>query len=372
MSGGGVAGFQLPLYVKGKEEAVGRLVALSPDLTEKMLVAYLGTVAPERQTEDAGWLDGADPRLAHETRCHVVREVVRAKLKEIVRKKAGGGGYVLYSPNKGKRKPAKAVGSFPTKLGAKRAELSRFPPKDPQKLARLRKEVDRLGKDPKKAAEKERDARKEKGTAEPDKEKAKAEALTLIARLVREAVYTEDSEPSRWDEELPRLSKQAISGDPRLQGIQKNIEKRATETLQAAFAALSKSVDRKKVKLKAGQVSRSADGSPVLTFSATMGNVAVEPIAISLENGRPRVELSPQAKAALTKADPADSRLFRADLVQAQERALDGMDQAASAVASRDRYLDKVESDVDRYVSTLNPLQLSMLKNLLTRKYRKS
>ena len=45
-----------------------------------------------------------------------------ARISEIVRKKAGGGGYNLYSPNKGKKKNPKPVGEFPTRIAAKRAE----------------------------------------------------------------------------------------------------------------------------------------------------------------------------------------------------------------------------------------------------------
>lgn len=94
----------------------------------------------------------------------LVRMLVRRKIAEVVRKKAGGGGYVLYSPNKGKKKNPKPVATFPTKLAAKRAELARFPPKDPKKLTRLRKEVEKLMKDPKKRAEAEHRAQKAKGT----------------------------------------------------------------------------------------------------------------------------------------------------------------------------------------------------------------
>lgn len=83
--------------------------------------------------------------------------VVRNTVKEIVRKKAGGGGYQLYAPNKGKKKSPKPVGEFPTRLAAKNAELARFPPKDPEQLKRMRARLEKIKKDPKKRAKIERD-----------------------------------------------------------------------------------------------------------------------------------------------------------------------------------------------------------------------
>ena len=44
---------------------------------------------------------------------------------------------MLYAPNKGKKHASRPAGAFPTKLAAKRADLARFPPKDPKKLEEL-------------------------------------------------------------------------------------------------------------------------------------------------------------------------------------------------------------------------------------------
>ena len=81
---------------------------------------------------------------------------IRKAVQEIVRKKKGGGGYNLYSPNKGKKNPPKLVGEFPTHLAAKRAELARFPPKDAEQLKRARARLAKLSKDPKKRARAEK------------------------------------------------------------------------------------------------------------------------------------------------------------------------------------------------------------------------
>jgi hypothetical protein len=323
--------------------------------------------------------------------------MVRNKMKEVVRKKAGGGGYVLYSPNQGKKKPSKAVGNFPTKVGAKKAELSRFPPKDPGKLKRLRKEVDRLLKDPKKRAEKEKSAAKEKGTdagkkkapapkkesvavtVSPDAKEIAAdgpEGLALlqaaIGLLVNESLFHEEKTGSNWDEYITRLSKQALTSDKKFQGLQKNIDKKTEKVLKDALGAIQKAVGKKvKIKEMGGIKSATGGGKTYLPFSATVGQSAVEPIALYIEHGVPKIELSDQAKVALTKCDPAESKLFRADLIQVQERILDRMDELEKAVMNRDRYLEKQEDGVDEMVADLTPLQISLLKQVLVKKYRK-
>jgi hypothetical protein len=119
---------------------------------------------PKGSKKIKGLPKGDEPLTKEDVAEALVRALVRKKISEVVRKKAGGGGFVLYAPNKGKKKNPKPVASFPTKLAAKRAELARFPPKDPKKLLRLRKEVEKLMKDPKKRAEAELRAQKQKGT----------------------------------------------------------------------------------------------------------------------------------------------------------------------------------------------------------------
>lgn len=389
---GAVGGFQVPLGIKKRKSKVDEAISLNPDINEGLVLSYLNGMS-EQVAEGVGrWLDEGDyVSFANAVLENAFRQMVRSRVREVVRKKAGGGGYVLYSPNQGKKKQAKPVGNFPTKLGAKKAELARFPPKDPGKLKRLRKEIDRLLKDPKKRAEKERAASKEKGTDTPHEKKphtkAKKEGVDhraatlaedrkMLAYLVRsyvnESLFREERTGSDWDEYIGRLSKQALTGDKRFQGLQKGIEKKTEKVLKDALSAIAKSVDRKKVKIKdLGVRAHAEQGKTYLAFSATVGQAKVEPIAIYIEGGVPKIELSDQAKAALTEADPNDSRLFRADLVAVQERVLDRMDELEKAVIARDRYLEKLEDNVDGFVAGLSPLEVSLLKQVLVKKYRK-
>lgn len=439
----------------------------------------------------AGSVVGAPvPPMSDEDRMKAVRELVKNKVKEVVRKKAGGGGYALYAPNKGKKGKAKPVGTFPTKLGAKRAELARFPPKDSQKLQRLRKEVDKLGKDPKKSAEKEKkahakkDAKNESSGVLPDgsgfltatvgeagtpfaptssvstsavpgskihrdlngflgglkslpkdgpqrgkyitshmgdagfmgalqkhpqgpqlhkqlmgflNSKSNAgpaggkvtaigasESVSrrmdfmerriiskVISRSLTESLFREEKTESEWDDYISKLSKNALAGDGKFQNLQRNISKKTDAILASAFDSIKKAVG-KDVKLKNfGTKHDASSGKTYIAFSASFEDVSAEPICIYIEGGVPKIELSNAAKIALTKADPDKAKLFRAELVTVQERVLDNMDDLSRAIQARDKYLQKMENEVDGYVAGLSPLQISLLKQLLVKKYRK-
>lgn len=487
---GGVAGFQVPMGIRQRKDKVDELLKQNPDIGEGAALAYLGQLGEEDVEQVGNMLDMGDHAgVADKMRMHAVRELVRSKVREVVRKKPGGGGFVLYAPNKGKKGKSKASGSFPTKAGAKRAELARFPPKDPKKLQRMRKHIQKLTKKPnaddrsKKAPPKpkkesvvmeaplqpqlgamspsptsgqtRRDARSflgglktlQKGSpqynqyvnnhaklldpSQPDnpfrqdvqkldQQLAKAGKPTItsmltgalnsksnagfqpgqtktsalgtdkkigearkdllhrailtkvIVRHLTEALFREENTESEWDEYIGRLSKQALAGDGKFQKLQKNISKQTDGILQDSLAAIKKAVG-KKVGLKSYGVKHDPQsGQSYLAFGAEFEDgVSVEPIAIAVEGGLPKIHLSPNAKAALTKVDPDTAKMFRAELVTVQEAVLDEMDDLSKATATRDAYLQKLENNVDSYVSNLGPLEVSILKNLLTKKYRK-
>lgn len=369
MGAGAVAGFQIPMGIKKRKEHLDRMIDQNPDINHGHVLMFVNGMDDGRAEEFGAKLDGGDyGGAADEVRHHVVRELVRKKVREVVRKKAGGGGFMLYSPNKGKKKNPKPVGHFPTKLAAKRAELARFPPKEPGKLSRLRKEVDRLMKNPKKRAEKEKAASKVKGGKKEGVELLRP----LISVLVMESLFREERTGSEWDDYISRLSSKALTGDKKFQRFQQNIEKKTQSVLDDSFNSIRKAV-AKNVKLKSYGVKKSEErGKTYLAFGAHMGDTAVEPIYIYVENGVPKIEISDQAKIALTKADPDDAKLFRAELVTVQERVLDKMDDLLGAIGARDKYLEKLEDEVDGFIAGLTPLQVSLMKQLLVKKYRKS
>ena len=481
---GGVAGFQVPMGIRQRKEKVDEVLAQHPDIGEGVALAFLGQLKDEEAEQIGNMLDVGDTTgVADRMRMHAVRELVRTKVREVVRKKPGGGGYVLYAPNKGKKKKGKVSGNFPTRAGAKRAELARFPPKDPEKLQRLRKAIKRMAKKPggddkpkpKKESVNEAPNPTGLGTLQPaptsgqtrkdvrsffaglktlqkgspqynsyvtshaklldpsgadnpfrqdvqkmDQTLAKSGKPTItsmltgaqnsrsnagfkpgqtktnvqgaddkkigearkdvlhrailtkvITRHLTEALFREENTESEWDEYIGRLSKQALAGDGKFQKLQKNISKQTDGILGDAFSAIKKAVGKNASLKSFGIKHDQSSGQSYLAFGAEFEGASVEPIAIAVEGGLPKIHLSPNAKASLTKVDPEIAKMFRAELVTVQEAVLDEMDELSKATQSRDKYLEKLESNVDAYVSNLGPLEVSILKNLLTKKYRK-
>lgn len=495
---GAIAGYQLPLGLQKRREKLEALLkkrGIMPEAAgfvfekaDPTLVEQFGQRLDESREAEAMECYGAMAREA------MVRELIKKRVREVVRKKPGGGGYVLYRPNQGKKKPAKAVGEFPTKLGAKKAELARFAPKDPRKLARLRKQVDRMLKDPKKRADAEARAKRVKNPgaskghkahratdkapekkeealaylraqlqevverellgeavgwvkyqldwadesdeasndpvadakkvcdtlrqkfkavarvvksvgpngypvldiAVPEAQKAAFERWMIdeysagnmdqsdvdahrvkedlkreLAGMLREALFHEERDESAWDDVVAKMPQKVASADKKLQSLQKSISKKAEGVLQDAYNQVAKAC-KKSAKMKSFGVKRDTQrGKTYIAFSASFDNVAVEPMYIYVEGGVPKIEISDQAKVALTKVEPKSAKAFRAELVLVQERVLDRMDDLQRAVVARDRYLERVQDGVDDYVAGLSPLELSLLKQLLVKKYRK-
>lgn len=285
----------------------------------------------------------------------LVRQVVANRLKEVVRKKPGGG-YVLYSPAKGKKK-GKPAGTYPTAAAAKKAQFNKFPPKDPEAKKRAKDAIAKAEKKKKPAAK---------------KESLEIMALRVaIRKMMVESLFREEKAGSEWDDYVSRLPKQVFSNDRKLANLQKGIEKKVEGALEDALAHIAKAVG-KKVKIKNHGIKKNESGKTYISFGATVDEVSVDPIYVYIQSGVPKLEVSDNARASLTKIEPQTSKLFRADLVQVQERVLDHMDELARAIEARDKYLMKIEAEVDKYVADLSGLELTLLKRLLTQKYRKN
>ena len=383
---GGISGFQLPIGAKSRKDEIEECIQKSGDLHEGHVIAFLTN--ENRLDEFYASLDLG----LHETAADIVREevtrlAIRQKISEVVRKKAGGGGFVLYAPNQGKKHASKPVSTFPTKLAAKRAQLARFPPKDPKKLGRLRKEITRLMKDPKKRAEAEKRAQKQKGTdfgsyRKPSK-KVKKEGFDrdtlerafisesvivgLRSRLV-EGLFKEEAPNSEWDEYLSKISTNVLQGDKGYQRIQKQLQQATEQSLGQAVKLIQKSLGQS-VKVKSTGKTQFKDGKAHIPFSIISPGAEIGPIFLYVDNGMPRIEFSDEAKNSLTKVEPETAKAIRGSLATAED-ALGQVGGVKAATGNRDNYLKNLEAKVDKMISAMSPLQISMMKNLLVKKYK--
>ncbi|HEU5118683.1 MAG TPA: hypothetical protein VFT74_18965 [Isosphaeraceae bacterium] len=302
-----------------------------------------------------------------------LKEAIRGMVREVVRKKAGGGGYVLYGPNKGKKKQAKPAGEFPTRLAAKQAELARFPPKDPEQLKKARKRIDRLMKDPKKRAdaEKKEITKKPKRHGKPAGQRKKAVREALIAALARdlhERLFHEDEVPgSPWDERIGSLHPDALASDKKLASFHKGMEKASIGALGDAHKGLGKAL-RGMATVHPGDIAYDPDRSK--TFMPVMldcDGVEVGPVHLYIDGGHVKIEVSKEARAAIASLDPDAARDLRGGLMSFEEDHLPRIDGAQKAWAARDQYLDKLHGKLEKHASGLSGVESHLLKQLLTK-----
>jgi hypothetical protein len=381
-SGANISGFQLPIGAKKRKDEIAECLTEAKDVNEAHAFVALRRMNEEQLLE---FYDAIDFRqyeaAASMIREVVVRDAVRRKIREVVRKKGGGGGYTLYAPNKGKKGPAHPVSTFPTKLAAKRAELARFPPKDPKKLRRLRKEVEKLLKDPKKRAEAEKRAMMVRGTDTPKHHKAGharghhfeskilAKAIATTARQqLTEGLFKEEAPGSAWDEFVKKVSDKSLKGDKGFQRVMGKMDQETQGVLGKALKMVQKEIGAS-ARVKPLGTKKHGDGRTYTAFKLDTEDSSVGPVYIYSQNGVPRIEMSDEAKGAIAKVEPAVAKSIRAALATSQD-ALENIGNLKALTGERDAYLQNMESQLDRQISGMSPVQLSMLKRLLVKKYR--
>ncbi len=394
MGGGGAAGgmttanitgFQLPLGVKKRKNEIAECLKEHADVSGAHVLVATTQMNEEQLAEFYDAIDFKQyEHAAGMIREHLVRQLIRRKIQEVVRKRAGGGGYTLYAPNKGKKKRATPVATFPTKLAAKRAELARFPPKDPKKLQRLRKEVEKLLKDPKKRAEAEKRAMMQRGTDVPKHHRAgharghhyesKILARVIVKEvknlMLNEGLFKEEAPSSQWDEFVKKVSDKALKGDAGFQRVMSRVDRELQGTLGKALKTVQKEVGAA-ARVKPLGTKKHEDGRTYIAFKLEAEGGSVGPVYIYSHNGVPRIELSDEAKAGITKVDPATARGIRGALSATQD-ALESIESIRSMTSERDAYLSKMERDLDEQIGSMSPVKLALLRQLLVKKYRGS
>jgi hypothetical protein len=312
---------------------------------------------------------GGQPQTSYEEALH---RAVRDMVREVVRKKEGGGGYVLYGPNKGKKKAAKPAGEFPTRLAAKRAELARFPPKDPEQLKKARKRLDKLLKDPKKraAAEKQdlsgRKKPKKIGKTAGARAKRKENFVRMMARDLQERLFHEDEVPgSPWDERIGSLHPDHISSDRKLHSLHKGIEKASLGALGDAHKGLAKAL-RGMAIIHPGDVA--VDPERKKTFMPIMLDVdgaEIGPMHLYIDGGHVKIEVSRDARQQISELEPDFARDLRGGLMTFEEDHLPKIDKAQIAYRDRDAYLDKLHGRLEKHAGSLSGVEHHLLKQLL-------
>jgi hypothetical protein len=198
------------------------------------------------------------------------------------------------------------------------------------------------------------------------------EGRGMVSYVFEQTPISEESKV--WDEFVSRLSKDVIRSDQKLRNIMKSAEKAEGLLLKKAVGVVSNilssaggmtvlpgSVEKDPVGgeiFMAFQVQLEEDGKKKLKFG------------VCLEHGKPVVVFPEDTREALKAMGTDSSKLLRAELMHAQETALDNMDDALKASSKRDIYLSKMSEKIEKTLGSMGPLELAMLKHILKRNYR--
>jgi hypothetical protein len=322
-----------------------------------------------------GQAQTASPDEAYEAR---LKEAIRAHVREVVRKKAGGGGYVLYGPNKGKKKNPKPAGEFPTRLAAKRAELARFPPKDPEQLKKMRSRLDKLNKDPKKRAAAElkdltgRKAAKKSGSPAGSRKKKTEAIVRMMVRDIQERLFRDEEVPgSPWDERIDSLHPEALASDKKLAAHHKNMETASIGALGDAHKSLAKAL-RGMAKVHPGDVAHDPERRKTfMPVNLDVDGDEIGPIHLYVDGGHVKIEMSPDAREAIGKLEPPQARDLRGGLMSFEEDYLPRIDRAKKAWNERDAYLDKMHGKLKKQVGGMSDVESHLARQLLNKNRRR-
>jgi hypothetical protein len=362
---GSVVGFSVPEELKQRKEHIDNMHLNHKDINPLITLKFFSDIKDDDEQKkfiitslDGGKYDDVADRV----REYALKEVIDGKIREVVRKKKGGGGYVLYAPNaqRGKktskgvsRGQPKAVGTFPTKLGAKKAEYARFRPKDPKKAENMRKSIEKM-----------------QGRSSNESVENCEFIRPLIEAVVMEAMFRGDKTKSDWSDFVDGVPEAMLFKDKSMQRLQKNIDKKSNDALNDALAAISKAV-RKTAKIKQHAIKYDeANKRQQMVFNVEINGQKVGPISIYIENGTPNIELTAQAREELSRIDSDKGKLFRAELISVKENTLDNIDDVTKAIEARDKILDKLHAKVEAIISELSDLEKLMFKRLISSKYR--
>jgi hypothetical protein len=116
------------------------------------------------------------------------------------------------------------------------------------------------------------------------------------------------------------------------------------------------------------------NGEQKLPIGIIAGQANIAPIELYMSGNKVRVEMKEKATAAMTLASPEHQQIIRSEVVglnefqEGPEFEDQNVAQARSNVTGR---LQKIMRKMDRFVASLGPVEISALKKLLVKKYRK-
>jgi hypothetical protein len=176
-----------------------------------------------------------------------------------------------------------------------------------------------------------------------------------------------------WENFVSKLSKETVMSDPKLKRILQDMQKKEAKLLESAVDQVG-DVLKKTGTLEI--VDKKAEIDPTtkevkINFVVDMKeNKTKLNFAVKMENGRPLILFPDDTRNMLNTMANNESKQLRAELIHAQETILNNMEEVVLVTQKRDKYLKTLEKKVDKFINSVGPLEISMLRHLLKMKYK--
>src|SRR5574343_248703 len=250
-----------------------------------------------------------------------------------------------------------------------------------RKATSLKKKSKREGRKRKKL---EKGVFKAKSAAERNLQKKKKkhkkfyEAVQDVRKVLNESMiaYVFQNPPSSedahiWDNFISKLSRDVVLSDKGLGGILKSVADVEAETLGKAAHHVVKGLGPKFPTTVRG-INRDEQGEILVDLQSQLPeSKKTVDFSIKLENSKPVVFFSSEAKQQLNSDLSPESKLLRAEVIHIQETQLGCMEEVTKKLEERNAYLKSMKDKCSGMFEKLSPLEVEVFRNILKKESRK-
>lgn len=176
-----------------------------------------------------------------------------------------------------------------------------------------------------------------------------------------------------WDKFIEGLTKQTLLADPKLKNLLEKVEKTKVKVVEKAYKELDSLLEKKGhgFQVASKKIKKDEKYGVIADFLIKLqeSNLSI-PVSIKIENGKPVVDLPKESVSSLNSVSNDETKLLRAELIHIQENSFDNIDDLIKEKTKRDKYLNKLEENIDNSLGSYNALELAIAKHLMKNKYR--
>jgi hypothetical protein len=189
---------------------------------------------------------------------------------------------------------------------------------------------------------------------------------SMIAYVFQNPPSSEDAHI--WDSFISKLSRDVVMSDKTLGGILNTIASTEADVLGKAASHVCKSLSPK-FPTSVKQISRDPQGEILVDLQSLLpeSNKTVV-FSVKLDNSKPVVYFSDEAKRALNLDVTQETKLLRAELIHCQETKLNEMDDVIKQLEQRNEYLREMKLKCSEMFEGLSPLETEVFRSIFRSK----